>query len=62
MTFIREFLRTGGRVEFYVSIFLDGNRGYELDRSMLQRMSAIGLGLSVEMYRLSDTEAQGSTA
>lgn len=60
--FLQVFLETGGRLEFYISIFLDGDRGFELDGPMLQRISALGVGLSVEMYRLSDDEAANSGA
>ena len=56
LTFLQEFLRTDGRLEFYIGIFLDGDRGFELDKLILQRICAIGLGLSIEMYRLSDSE------
>jgi hypothetical protein len=55
-SFMDNFLRTGGRLEFYVSIFLDGDRGFELDNLLLRRMDALGLGLSVELYRLRDEE------
>ena len=56
-SFLREFVHTGGRLEFYVSIFLDGDRGFEIKNSMFRRICALGLDLSVEMYRLNDKEA-----
>jgi hypothetical protein len=55
--FVKDFARSGGTIEFYASIFLDGDGGFEVDRSLLQRILALGLGLSVEMYRLNDNEA-----
>ena len=58
--FLDAFVITGGRLEFYASIFLDGDRGFELDNRLLRRMDAIGLGLSVEMYRLHDGEVTDS--
>lgn len=58
LIFLREFLRTDGRLEFYIGMFLDGDRGFELDNLMLQKISTLGLGLSIEMYRLSDSEIE----
>jgi hypothetical protein len=50
LVFLQEFLRTGGRLEFYVGIFLQGDSGFEIDNALFRRMQALGLGLSVEMY------------
>jgi hypothetical protein len=58
--FFQKLARTGGKIEFYVSVFLDGDRGFEFNNSLLQRIYTLGLGLSVEMYRLSDAEAATS--
>jgi hypothetical protein len=55
-SFIQTFLQTGGTLEFYVSIFLDGDRSFELGNLLMRRMCALGVGLSIEMYRLSDKE------
>ena len=30
-TFLQEFLRTGGTVDFYIGIFLEGDGGFEID-------------------------------
>lgn len=59
--FLRSFLHTGGRLEFYISIFLDGDRGFEINPSLIRRMTALELGFTVEMYRLSDQEARYAT-
>jgi len=56
LPFMQQLARSGGRMEFRVGIFLDGDRGFEIDSLLLQRICAIGLGLSIEMYRLSDSE------
>ena len=55
--FLNDFLRTNGKLEFYASIFLDGDKGFEIKNILLNRICALGLGLSIEMYRLSDKEA-----
>ncbi len=55
--FLHEISGTGGNFEFYISIFLDGDRGFVLENRLLHRMDALGVGLSVEMYRLNDEEA-----
>ena len=54
--FLQDFRHTGGKIEFYVSIFLDDDRGFELNNEMLKRMDDAGLGLSIEMYRLGNSE------
>jgi hypothetical protein len=59
ISFLREFVRTGGKLEFYVSIFLDGDKGFEVNSALAQRICTLGLGFSVEIYRLTDTEAGG---
>jgi len=58
--FLNGLLTSGGKLEFYVSIFLDGDKGFEIKNSQLKRIYALGLGLTVEMYRLSDEEAANS--
>jgi hypothetical protein len=46
-----DFKSTGGKLEFYVSVFLgDRDGGFELDASVIERMNALGLGLAVELY------------
>jgi hypothetical protein len=54
--FLADLVQTGGKAEFYVSVFLDGDRGFELDNELLTRMCAFRLGIAVEMYRLGDSE------
>jgi hypothetical protein len=56
LLFMQDLVRSGGRTEFRVGIFLDGDRGFEFGNPLIQRIYALGLGLSIEMYRLGDAE------
>jgi hypothetical protein len=56
LPFMQELTNSGGRAEFRIGIFLDGDRGFELDNLLVGRIHVLGLGLSIEMYRLSDGE------
>jgi len=47
---LREIVCSGGKVEFYVSLFVSGLGGFELEQGLLARVGAMGLGLSVEIY------------
>lgn len=54
--FIGHITDTGGRAEFYISIFVGGLGGFELDRAVLTRVTTLGLGLAVEIYPPSGDE------
>jgi len=47
---LREIFSSGGKVEFYVSLFVSGLGGFELEQGLLAKIGAMGLGLSVEIY------------
>lgn len=47
---LRGLRETGGKLEFYVSAFLAGLGGFELDNAALQRIQILGLGVAVEIY------------
>jgi hypothetical protein len=40
----------GGRVEFYVSWDIDGNRGDEFDATLLTKLGELGVNLSLDIY------------
>lgn len=48
--FLANLLTTGGEVEFYVSIFLDGSCGFNFGRWLINELAKFGLGVSVELY------------
>lgn len=48
--FIGSILDTGGRAELYISVFIEGLGGFELDREVLSKVQGLGLGLAVEIY------------
>jgi hypothetical protein len=56
LLFMHELTRSGGRAEFRIAIFVDGDRGFELSNLLIRRIYMLGLELSIEMYRLSDNE------
>ncbi|HGK7303256.1 TPA: hypothetical protein ACJ509_001104 [Stenotrophomonas maltophilia] len=48
--FMSTVVSTGGRVEFYVSVFVDGLGGFEIDYNLLAAICMLNIGLSVEIY------------
>jgi hypothetical protein len=50
VAFLHELKDTGGKLEFYVSAFLSGLGGFELDNLTLQRIQTLGLGVAIELY------------
>jgi hypothetical protein len=48
--FIKSIVDTGGKVEFYVSAFLNDLGGFELDSLLLKRLADTGIGFAIELY------------
>jgi len=47
---IKDFLRTGGELEFFIGWYFDGNSGFILDAVLLQQVAALGIALSFDIY------------
>ena len=49
-SFFAKICSEGGRVEFYVGWFIDGNRGDVFDTILLAKLADLGVDLSLDIY------------
>jgi hypothetical protein len=47
---LRDFVSTGGRLEFFLGIFCENNGGIEFDTDLMGRLAAKGVSLSLDIY------------
>lgn len=47
---LTQFIRSGGRVECFIGVFVDGNCGMALDAGVLRRVAWAGVSLSFDIY------------
>lgn len=47
---LHEFRRSGGQLEYFVSLFLQGNSGFVLDTTLTDEISKLGIKLSFDIY------------
>ena len=47
---IREFHKGGGRMEYFVGLFIDGNSGFELEPEVAGSLAELGIKLSLDIY------------
>lgn len=48
--FLKEITTTGGTVELYVGWFIEHHAGDVFEASLMERMSAMGIDLAIEVY------------
>ena len=48
--FIEDILSTGGRLSYFIGIFIEGNAGLTLSHSVLKQVSELGIGLELDIY------------
>ena len=48
--YLSELVATGGELEFFVGIFLNGNEGLQIDAKLVSSLASAGIGLSLDMY------------
>src|SRR5215472_6784482 len=48
--FLQRIVNTGGRVEYFVGWFLNRDSGDVFPASLLQRLGALGIDLSIDLY------------
>jgi hypothetical protein len=47
---IRSIIRSGGRLEYFLGLFLNGNSGFELDVEIAEELAKLGVKLSLDIY------------
>ncbi|MBV9218210.1 MAG: hypothetical protein JO366_05520 [Methylobacteriaceae bacterium] len=57
--YIRELRRTGGRAEYFVGLFMEGNGGFILPYDELKSMGEIGIDMSLDIYPAEDSIHDG---
>jgi hypothetical protein len=48
--FLGEIKRTGGRIEFFIGWFVDGNVGEVFESALLAQLGALGIDLAFDIY------------
>lgn len=48
--FIEEILDSGGRLSYFIGMYLEGNAGLALTHSLLKKVSDLGIGLDLDIY------------
>ena len=50
MPYLSELVATGGVLEFFVGIFLEGNEGLQIDAELIDLFASAKIGLSLDIY------------
>ena len=48
--FFEEFAASGGKMEYFLGLFLDGNSGFDLPPEEMGKMRELGITLSLDIY------------
>jgi hypothetical protein len=48
--FLGQLRSSGGRIEYFIGLFLDPNGGFELDYEQLRSLGDLGVSLSLDIY------------
>jgi hypothetical protein len=49
-SFIQELLSTGGRLEYFIGCFIDGQLGTTLEPSLIAKCAELGVAIAFDMY------------
>jgi hypothetical protein len=55
--FLTELRSTGGRVEYFLGLFIDSNGGFGLDHEQMKSIGSTGIDLSLDIYNAAEAKS-----
>jgi hypothetical protein len=55
--FLTELRSTGGRVEYFLGLFIDSNGGFGLDYEQMKSLGSTGIDLSLDIYNAAEAKS-----